>query len=446
MTSIKLSIPNKNKSALFAELKTANVAFDKLYSGDRSDRQPVHTVYGGANLFKYNLTDKLGKSALKTFKTYAPNPAIFGEVFDMEADLAAKVYVKVQQKLEREAVEDFRIDFEDGFGNRSNHEEDETAKRTALETAKGMEEGTLPPFIGIRIKPFTEEMKERGLRTLDIFISTLAEATGGKLPNNFVVMLPKVSIPEQVSALVGFFEILEEVLSLPKNSLKMELMVETTQAVMDIEGTNPLYRFIKASKGRCIATHFGTYDYTASCGITAKYQEMNHPVCDFAHHMTKVALAHTGIWLSDGATNTMPIGPHRGENLTEAQKQENTETVHRAWKKGYDHIRHSLWNGYYQGWDLNPAQLPMRYAAVYAFFLEDLDATIERLKTFVDKAARATLIGDVFDDAATGQGLLNYFLKGVNCGAISEEEALQTGLTLKEIRSRSFKKILENRS
>ena len=245
--------------------------------------------------------------------------------------------------------------------------------------------------------------------------------------------------------LIDLFEILEEELGLPSNSLKMEMMVETTQAVMDEKGTNPLFRFIKASRGRCIATHFGTYDYTASCSITAKYQEMDHPVCDFAHHVTKVALAHTGIWLSDGATNTMPIGPHRGE-LTEAQKQENTDTVHRAWRKGYEHIRHSLWNGYYQGWDLNPAQLPMRYAAVFAFFLESYDDAVDRLKTFVEKAARATLIGDVFDDAATGQGLLNYFLRALNSGAITEEEVLRTGLTMEEIRGRSFKKILENRS
>ena len=222
-------------------------------------------------------------------------------------------------------------------------------------------------------------------------------------------------------------------------------MVETTQAIMDIDGTNPLYRFIKASNGRCIAMHFGTYDYTASCSITAKYQEMDHPVCDFAHHMTKVALAHTGIWLSDGATNTMPIGPHRGDDLSAAQLLENRDTVHNAWKKGYDHIRHSLWNGFYQGWDLNPAQFPMRYAAVYAFFLESYDDAVERLKTFVEKAARATLIGDVFDDAATGQGLLNYFLRALNSGAITEEEVLVTGLTLDEIRGRSFKQILENR-
>ncbi len=472
---MKLSINTNKKSEVFAKLEQANLQFRQLYPGDRPDRQPVHTVYGGANLFKSNTAESLGNKALQALLTYAPNFAIFGKAFQLRgheslpADeksvlelttyldtckpeekrlhpgyLSYEIYNKVKAKLTQEALEDFRIDFEDGFGNRSNKEEDETAVQAANEVAKGMKAGTLPPFIGIRIKAFTEEMKERGLRTMDIFISQLATQTGGKLPDNFVVMLPKVTIPEQVTALVECFEALEAALNLSANTLKMEMMVETTQSIMSSEGTNPLLKFIKASKGRCIAMHFGTYDYTASCNITAVYQEMDHPVCDFAHHVTKVALAHTGIWLSDGATNTMPIGPHRGE-LTPAQMVENTQVVHRAWKKGYDHIRHSLWNGYYQGWDLNPAQLPMRYAAVYAFFLESYHDAVERLKTFVEKAARATLIGDVFDDAATGQGLLNYFLRALNSGAITEEEVLATGLTLEEIRSRSFKKILEGR-
>jgi len=441
------SISADKKEQLFSKLKEANTAFQKIYPGDRSDRQPVHTLYGGANLFKYDAAISLAKRALEIFETYAPDHKVFGKVFGMDtaSGFSKRVYDKVIAKLKTEAIEDFRIDFEDGYGNRSNEEEDETAVTAAKELAKGMEEKTLPPFIGIRIKPFTEEMKERGLRTLDIFVSTLVKETGGKLPDNFIVMLPKVTIPEQPATLANFFDILETELKMEKDSLKMEMMVETTQSVMAIDGTNPLYKFIKASNGRCIAMHFGTYDYTASCSITAKYQEMDHPVCDFAHHMTKVALAHTGIWLSDGATNTMPIGPHRGDNLSKEQLQENMDTVHRAWKKGYDHIRHSLWNGFYQGWDLNPAQFPMRYAAVFAFFLESYDDAVERLKTFVEKAARATLIGDVFDDAATGQGLLNYFLRALNSGAITEQEVLVTGLTLDEIRGRSFKKILENR-
>ena len=469
------SIPSKKRKKIFEKLEDANKAFQKVYPGDRPERQPVHTVYGGANLFKFDSAKTLGERALETFTTYAPDFASFGAIFKMEGfdqidysqpaatlqnayeamskeeqkkhpvHMSYQVYHKVLNKLRTEAIEDFRIDFEDGYGNRSNEEEDATAVSAAQEVAKGIQEKSLPPFIGIRIKPFTEEMKERGLRTLDIFVTTLVKESQGELPENFVVMLPKVTIPEQVSALVSLFEILEEELELPAESLKMEMMVETTQAVMDKDGINPLYRFIKASKGRCIATHFGTYDYTASCSITAKYQEMDHPVCDFAHHNTKVALAHTGIWLSDGATNTMPIGPHRGSDMTEQQLKENRDTVHRAWRKGYGHIRHSLFNGFYQGWDLNPAQVPMRYAAVFAFFLESYDGAVDRLRTFVDKAARASLIGDVFDDAATGQGLLNFFLRALNSGAITEEEVLVTGLSLQEIRGRSFKKILENR-
>jgi hypothetical protein len=288
-------------------------------------------------------------------------------------------------------------------------------------------------------------MKYRSVRTLDLFVTTLLKATGGSLPANFVVMLPKVTIPEQVSTLVRLFRIFEKEHGLAEGALKMETMVEATQIIMDDEGRNPLYRIISASEGRCIAAHFGTYDYTASCGITARYQTMSHPVCDFAHHMTKVALGGTGIFLSDGATNVMPIGPHRGEQLSFEQLQENRDAVHRAWRTGYSHTMHSLINGFYQGWDLNPAQLPMRYAATYTFFLSSLEDATARLKIFVERAAISTLTGDIFDDAATGQGLLNFFLKAMNCGAIDETAALATGLSLEEIRSRSFYKILQGR-
>lgn len=473
---MQLSISDDKKASIFKTLETANLAFNKIYKGDREDRQPVHTVYGGANLFKSDTPQELGNSALRMFLKYAPNfvefakafqlkgsehlPATNSEQLRLEKELSTlsvkelksrpsgfsyRIYKKVIAKLETEGVEDFRIDFEDGFGNRPDKEEDETAIFTAREVARGMKEKILSPFIGIRIKPFTEELKERGLKTLDLFLTTLLTETGGRLPENFVVMLPKVTIPEQITALVSFFELIEDHFGLEKGMLKMEIMVETTQSIMDKNGVNPLLKFIQASKGRCIATHFGTYDYTASNNITASYQDMGHGVCDYAHYTTKVALAHTGIWLSDGATNTMPIGPHRGKELTSQQIKENKEVVYRAWLKGYNHIRHSLYKGLYQGWDLNPAQLPMRYTAVYAFFMESYDDAVMRLKTFMERAAQSTLIGDTFDDAATGQGLLNYFLKALNSGAISLEEVLETGLTLEEIRTRSFVKIIKNR-
>lgn len=470
------SISDAEKESLLGSLKIANRRFQQIYPGDRPDRQPVHTVYGGANLFKADTCVKMGAIALKSLQTYAPNFVVLAQVLELDgfADmpssekkigklakkldrmnpkkrrlepswLAYAVYNKIVEKLKSEAVEDFRIDFEDGFGNRSDEEEDATAVNAALELAKGMRNKTISPFIGIRIKPFTEDLKHRGVRTLDIFLTTLLTKTKGALPGNFVVMLPKVTIPEQVATLVKIFEIIEEKNGLVPGTLKMETMVEATQIIMDEEGRNPLMKIIHAGKGRCIAAHFGTYDYTASCGITAKYQTMSHPVCDFAHHMTRVALGGTGIFLSDGATNVMPVPPHRGTKLTRDQIRQNKDSVHNAWRIGYGHTMHSLINGFYQGWDLNPAQLPMRYAATYHFFLSSYDDAVYRLKSFVERAAISTLTGDIFDDAATGQGLLNFFLRAMNCGAISEEEATATGLTLDEIRSRSFYKILQRR-
>jgi malate synthase len=312
-----------------------------------------------------------------------------------------------------------------------------------------MQMGTLPPFIGIRIKPFNEELRERSMRTLDIFVSTVSAESGGRLPDNFVVTLPKITTPEQVAALADIFDLLEKQTGLNSDSLKMEMMIETTQSIINSEGRINLPLLLQAARGRCVAAHFGTYDYTASCSITAAHQHMMHPSCDFAKHMMQVSFAGTGIWLSDGATNIMPVGPHRaaeGSALAQDQIEENRAVVQRAWKLHYDHIQHSLVGGFYQGWDLHPAQLPTRYAAVYAFFLESLDAASERLRNFVEKAAKATLVGDVFDDAATGQGLLNYFLRAINCGAVTEAEAMQlTTLTHDELVSASFVKILKNR-
>jgi len=223
-------------------------------------------------------------------------------------------------------------------------------------------------------------------------------------------------------------------------------MIETPQSILNERGQSNLPLMAAAARGRCVAAHFGTYDYTAACNITAENQSMTHSVCDFAKHMMQVAYAGTGLWLSDGATNVLPVPPHRGADLTAAQREENRAVVHRAWALHAGHVRHSLTGGFYQGWDLHPAQLVTRYAALYSFFLEGLDAASDRLRNFVQKAAQATLVGEVFDDAATGQGLLNYFLRAANCGAITEEEALErSGLTLEELRGRSFVRILKRR-
>jgi len=325
----------------------------KRYPGESGARQPVHTVYGGAQLFKSDTTVKLGALAMRALREHGGAPREFASAIGISEDLAETIYARVVEKLKREPVEDFRIDFEDGYGNRPDDEDDGHAAAAALEVAAGMKNGTLPPFIGIRIKTFSQELMPRALRTMEIFLTTLVDAAGA-LPPGFVVTLPKIQIVEQVTALADAFDALEPKLGLGVGTLKMEFMIETTQVI-------PILALLPdAARGRAVAAHFGTYDYTASCNITAAQQRMDHPACDFARHSMQVAYAGTGLWLSDGATNIMPIG--------------DRAMIHAAWRLHVEHIRNSLVNAFYQGWDLNPAQLPTRYAAVYSFFLEGLAA------------------------------------------------------------------------
>jgi citrate lyase beta subunit len=446
---VKETLSPEDVQMLLAEIADANRAFARRYPGDTARRQPVHTVYGGAQVFSSDTAPKLGAIARRALDEYAPTSADFGRALGLRDDLTATIRDRVAAKLEREPVEDFRIDFEDGYGNRPDAEEDGHAESTAEELARGKDAGTLPPYIGIRIKPFTEELKRRSIRTLDLFVTSLVRRTGPRLPDNFVVTLPKVTAAQQVSALAALLELLERHLGLPERAIPFEIMVETPQSVFDESGAAALPGLVAASRGRCIAAHFGTYDYTASLNITAAHQTMTHPACDFAKGVMQVVLAGTGVWISDGSTNVLPVPPHRtapGSSLSDAQVAENRKAVHAAWKLHYEHVRHSLSHGFFQGWDLHPAQLPTRYAALYAFFLEGIDAASARLKNFVAKAGQATLVGEVFDDAATGQGLLNHFLRAWSCGAITEEEAVEmSGLTLDELRGRSFVRILKSR-
>ncbi|MDQ3199315.1 MAG: HpcH/HpaI aldolase/citrate lyase family protein [Verrucomicrobiota bacterium] len=439
--------PNETE-IISAPLSEANQAFMRRYPGESNRRQAVHTVYGGAHLFKAESAQRLGAVALRSLEENAPDAAALAAALGMSGDqpLAQLVYDRIIEKLRREPVEDFRLDFEDGYGNRPDAEEDEHAAAAAAEVARGLKENTLSPFIDIRIKPLNEDLRARSMRTFDIFVSTLTNATEGKLPPNFVITVPKIQLPEQVAAAVRLFAAIEKKTGLPEGALRLEPMIETPQAIINQRGEVALQSLVEAAEGRCQSVHFGVYDYTANCGITAAYQTMGHPACDFARQMMLVSLAGTGVHLSDGATNILPVGPHRaseGKPLTPTQVEENRTSVHAAWRLGFNDNLHSLRSGYYQGWDLHPAQLVTRYAAVFTFFLEGLTSASNRLKTFVEKAALASLFGDVFDDAATGQGLLNFFLRGIACGAITEAEALATGLTLEEIRSRSFLKILQ---
>ena len=380
-------------------------------------REPVHAFYGGAHLFRAGVCRKLGNLAQQVLAEHAPDAAALARAFEIPDALAETVYARVLEKLEHEPLEDFHIDFEDGFGIRSDDEEDAAAQTAAAAMAEAMHAGTMPPFSGIRIKPLDDLWKTRSLRTLHLFLDTLLSRTGGRIPGNFAVTLPKITAPEQVSMMAYEIE--------PIPGVNLEIMIETPQALLALPA------LMKAAHGRCTAAHFGAYDYTSTLGITAGHQSLLHPACDFARASMQVQLAGSGVRLSDGVTNVLPLSSDR-------------EAVQGAWKLHYTGVRHALECGFYQGWDLHPAQLPARYAAVYTFFLEGLDAASRRLRNFVAQAARATQVDGVFDDAATGQGLLNYFLRAANCGAIPESALPElTGMNMEQLRLASFIKISE---
>jgi citrate lyase beta subunit len=419
-------------AALLARLRDTTASLAAVYPGEPAGRQPVHTVYGGAHLFAAGTAARLGGLALRALDEFAPDAETFARAILLPpgSDPAA-LYDRVRDKLRREPVEDFRLDFEDGYGVRSDAEEDATATAAAGEVARGLAAGSLPPFIGIRVKALSGELARRAVRTLDLFLATLLGQSGGRLPPGFVVTLPKITAADQVAALADVCDRLEEHHGLAAGTLRVELMIETPLSIVDRDGRCPLLALVGAARGRANGAHFGVYDYTAALGITAAQQRVRHPACDLARGLMQLALSNTGVRLSDGATNVLPVG--------------SRDTVWRAWRIHVKDVRHALATGFFQGWDLHPAQLPSRYAAVFAFFLAGRDAASLRLRTFVEQAARATLVGDVFDDAATGQGLLNFFLRGLNCGAFTEAESLATGLTPAELRSRSFVKVLEGR-
>jgi hypothetical protein len=419
-----------------AAVREANLAFARRYPGERAGaRQPVHTLIEGAQQFAADVAGTRGAQALAALDAYAPDAASLGRALGIEGHPALDaVHARVRDKLAREPVEDYRIDFEDGYGVRADADEDREVARVADAIARGRREGTLPPSLGPRVKPLTEELRARSVRTLDLLVTGLVERGG--LPARWIVTLPKVTVVEQVDYFVAVLRAIERSAGLADGALRFEIMIEVPQAIVDHSGRSLLPRLLDAADGRLDGIDFGTYDYTAGCGITAAYQGLRHPACEFAKRTIQAAFAGTGVWLADGSTAVLPVPGDDG----------SAAGVHAGWRLHFDDVRHSLAGGFYQGWDLHPAQLVSRYAAVASFYLEGVEAAGARLRNLLDRAAQAKLVGGVLDEPATGQGLLGFFLRGVGAGAVTEAEALaRTGLTAEELRGGSFVRVLRTR-
>lgn len=388
-------------------------------------RQPVHVVYGGAHLFAADTPSKLGRIALSSLDS---NTKDFARAIGIDDDALAKdVLERVRKKLETDPVEALCIDFEDGFGERGEGEESAHAIRTA-EALATMPEGR--PIIGIRVKPLSGTSGRRAAKTLDLFVTTLARARGSALRDGFTVTLPKVSRTAEVLALVELLDMLESALGIRSGRIGVELMVESPRALFDDEGRLAARALVNAARGRCRAVHLGAYDLTASLGVTATDQRLDHPFCDAARILLGIALAQTPVAISDGVTTVLPV----------------KDGVHDGWKLHASNVRHALEVGIWQGWDVHPAQLPARYGALYAYFRRERTKLAERLATFVERATRASRTGQLFDDASTAQGILNFFLRGLACGALDDMDVAATTLSRLELESRSFADIVAARS
>jgi len=387
------------------QLAATDAELTARYPGDSGTRQPVHTVYVPADRFHPGIVPQWGGLAREALESDLSDVATLAQVLDVDRALAAEVLPLVRAKLEDEPIEDLRIDFEDGYGMRDDSTEDASVDVAVSALLAARREGTAPRRTGIRVKSFEAPTRRRGLDTLARFVGALVDGggDGGQLPEGFVVTFPKVTAVDQVGAMVVACEHLERRAGLAPGSLRFEIQVETPQSILLADGTAAVARMISAAGGRCTALHYGTYDYSASLGIAAEYQSMEHPAADHAKAVMQLAAAGTGVRLSDGSTNVLPVGA--------------PEARYAAWRLHARLVRRSLERGYYQGWDLHPAQLPTRYASTFAFYRKGFPAAAARLRAYVTQDDSGFL-----DEPATARALAWFLARGLQCGAIREDE------------------------
>ncbi|MGE2737493.1 DUF6986 family protein [Mycolicibacterium vaccae] len=391
-------------------LATADAQLASRYPGDDGRRQPVHTVYIPGNRYSATMPAEWGVTALTAandaggLDTVAALVGVTGET-DCEPETLAAL---VENKLTTEPIEDLRIDFEDGYGTFDDATEDADVTRAIAELRRALDAGTSTPFVGTRFKCLEAGTRARGLRTLDMFVSGLVESGG--LPDGLTLTLPKVTSVDQVEAMVAVASALETANGLPDGRIRFEVQVETPQAILGADGRAPVAQFIHAGQGRVSSLHYGTYDYSASLGIAAAYQSMEHPAADHAKSVMQLAVAGTGVHMSDGSTNIVPAG--------------DRDDVAAAWKLHARLVRRHLERGIYQGWDMHPAQLVTRYLATYAFYRGAFAPAATRLRNYVHR-----LDSSVMDEPATARALANGIHRGSVCGALTVDE-IETAIDL----------------
>jgi len=371
-------LPESVLADLDRRLAASDAARAAAYPGEPAGRQPVHTVYVPADRVRPGVVAEWGAAALAALDG-VDLPALTG--------LDPEPMPRVLAKLAAEPVEDLRVDAEDGYRG---GEED----RDVVAAAEALA-GDPPAFFGIRVRSLEPGTRRRAVRSLDLFLQALAGH-----PGEVLVTLPKVSGTAQVEAMVALLAALEDAHGV---RLGLELQVETPPAVLGPNGAATAAALLRAAGGRCRGLHFGTYDYTAALGIAAADQASDHPAADHAKAVMQVAVAGTGARAVDGSCNRLPVGPDRDA----------------AWRRHAHLVTRALHRGFFQGWDLHPAQLPTRYLATYCFFREAAPAALDRLAAY--RGGRSV---GVLDEPATARALAALLVRALDCGAADAAEVL----------------------
>lgn len=398
-------LPPRRLAAVEEALVPVDERRRQLYPGDASGRQPVHTVYVPADRMVTGLSAAWGASALQAVQEHAPDAAAMADALAMDPQPVADVWANVLAKLAREPIEDLRVDAEDGYrGAAAVEDRDVMAAAHAL--AGDIRAGTAPLFLGLRPKCLEAPVRARGLRSLDLFLGALLDGVGGPGGldgTDLRITLPKITDVAQVEVMATVLAELESAYGLAAGRLGLELQVETPQAVLGPDGRASLAPMVHAAGARCRGLHYGTYDYSASLGIAAAHQASDHPAADHAKATMQLAVAGTGADAVDGSTNILPVGS-RAE-------------VHAGWRLHVRLVRRALERGFYQGWDLHPAQLVTRYLATYTFYRQAMPAAASRLRTYVSGSD-----GNVLDEPATAKALASVLIRGLDCGALTAAE------------------------
>lgn len=356
------------------------------YPGDSDTAQPVHSVYVSAADATPETPQEWGAAATELLDGHR----------DLVTELGGADAVDiVRRRLESAPIQDLRLDFEDGYGRRADDTEDRDARR-AGHTLAAVE----TDVCGIRIKGLTSAERTRAVRTLELVLDA-----AGDVPSGFVFTVPKLRAAEQATAAVWLCEALEQAHGLPDGTLRFELQIESPQAILGADGTATVAKALHRSEGRCLGLHYGTYDYSAACGIAPQQQALDHPVADHAKAVMMAAAAQTGVRVVDGSTQVTPTG--------------TGEEVRSAIRRHHHLVTRSLERGYYQGWDMHPGHLVTRWLATVTFFRAALAAAAPRLQAYLDRRG-----GAIVDEPATAEALATVVLRGLGVDAFAIEDVL----------------------